>query len=194
MSMREYKDQVRNIRKSSLALILASNKIQRILSHFNLPPISYQEKVLRAKKNLNIIYLTSTQRGIIEEISKEMSSLLPFHDFVIRGFLWRSIRQWQRKHNQPIILVAGMDRVRQFRVGIEILNFTRQYLNRAMYVPNKKLKKRFLNDVFRKISEYYEELLAVRAFINDPDNEEILLDYEIETWLENNAALFPLKK
>lgn len=192
--MREYKDQVRNIQKSSLKLILASNKIKGLISQFNLPPISFQEKTLLAEKDLNAIYLTPAQRKIIDEISREMAALVPLHDFIIRGFFWRAIRRWQHENTKPIILVARMDRVAQFRIGIDIFNYMKYYLSRAMYIPNKKLKKKFLNEVFRKISEYYEELLAAQTFLNDPDNEEILLDYEIESWLEDNAALFPLHK
>lgn len=78
--MREYKQQVRNIQKSSLDLILASDKIQTFISQFNLPPIPFQERVLQARKDLNLIYLTPTQRKIIDEMSREMAGMLPLHD------------------------------------------------------------------------------------------------------------------
>jgi hypothetical protein len=192
--MKEYKQQVKDIQKSSLHLIQASDKIQALLSQFDLPPISFEERVKQANEDLNLIFLTSTQRMIIDEVTKELTALVPFHDFVIRGFLWRSIRSWQHKNTQPIILVALMDRRDQFRVGIEILNQLNYYLSRAMYVPNKKVKRRFLNEIMRKICEFYEELLAAQAFLEDPNNVDILLDYEIETWLESNKALFSLEE
>lgn len=194
MNIKEYKQQVKKIQNSSLNLIQASEKIQAILSQFNLPPTSYKDRVIRAQKDLNNIYLTSTQRMIIDEISRELASLVPFHDFVIRGFLWRAIRLWQRKNGLPIILVARMDRLAQFRIGIEILNYFKLYLNRAMFIPDLKIKKKFTNEVLRKISEYYEELLAALAFLKNPINEEILLDYEIEKWLQKNSSLFSLEK
>lgn len=192
--MREYKQQVRKIQKSSLDLIQASDKIQAILSQFNLPPMSFQDQVIQAQKDLNYIYLTSIQRTLIDEIVKELAALVPFHDFVIRGFLWRAIRLWQKKNGLPIILVAQMEKLDQFKIGIEILGYFKIYLNRAMYIPNIKMKKKFINEVLRKISEFYEELLAAQAFLEDPDNEEILLDHEIDTWLETNATLFHIEK
>ena len=192
--MKEYKQQVKDIQKSSLHLIQASDKIQALLSQFSVPPISFEEQVRQAENDLNLIFLTSTQRMIIDELTKELAALVPFHDFVIRGFLWRAIRSWQHKNAQPIILVALMGKRDQFRIGIEILNQLKSYLNRAMYIPNKKLKRRFLNEIMRKICEFYEELLAAQAFLEDPNNEDILLDYEIETWLEDTKALFPLEK
>ncbi|MFX1517384.1 MAG: hypothetical protein ACFFC6_13855 [Promethearchaeota archaeon] len=194
MNMREYKQQVKKIQKSSLNLIQASDKIQAILSQFNLPQISFQERVILANKNLNRIYLTSTQRMIIDEISKELAALVPFHDFVIRGFIWRAIRLWQNKNGLPIILVAKMDKLAQFKIGIEILDCIKLYLHRAMFIPDKQMKKKFINEVIREISEFYEEILAALAFLDDPNNEEILLDQEIETWLENNTDLFPIEK
>ncbi|MFW9903958.1 MAG: hypothetical protein ACFFFH_06460 [Candidatus Thorarchaeota archaeon] len=194
MSMKEYKQQVKDIQKSSLYLIQVSDKIQALLSQFDVPPISFEHRVIHAKKNLKLIYLTSTQRIIIDEITKELAALVPFHDFVIRGFLWRAIRSWQHKNTQPIITVAQMDRRDQFRIGIEILDHLKFYLSRAMYIPDKVLKRRYINEVIRNISEFYEELLAAQAFLDDPDNEEIILDHEIETWLESNSALFPLER
>ena len=177
MNIKEYKQQIKKIQNSSLDLIQASDKIQAILSQFNLPRISYEDRVIQAQKDLNHIYLTSIQRMIIDEISRELVSLVPFHDFVIRGFLWRTIRLWQHKNGLPIILVARMDRLAQFRIGIEILDFFKLYLYRTMFIPEIKMKKKFINEVIRKISEFYEELLTAQAFLEDPNNEEIILDH-----------------
>ena len=188
--MKDYKQRVKKIQKTSLELILASREAQLALSQFKMPHMSFEERISQASKNLNFIYLTTNQRTIVYEIAKELAGMIPFGDFIIRGFLWRVIRQWQKKHNQPIALVSQMNRTEQFRIGIEILNNTRQLLSRAMFIPDKNLKKRFLDDIIRQTSEYYEELLSVQAFLNDPENEEILLDHEIETWLEENEPLF----
>ncbi|MFX0207449.1 MAG: hypothetical protein ACFFDT_15780 [Candidatus Hodarchaeota archaeon] len=193
MSMKKYQHQVRNIQTKSLELILASRKMQEILLQFQLP-VSFEERISQAKENLNFIYLTPGQRKIADEITKEVAGMIPLSDFVIRGFLWRAIRQWQQTHKQPIALVSKMNRIAQFGVGIEILNSVRHFLSRAIYIPDKKLKRQYLDEIICKTSEYYEELLSVQAFLNNPDNEEILLDYEIETWLEENAALFPIEK
>ncbi|MFX1284106.1 MAG: hypothetical protein ACFFB5_10645 [Promethearchaeota archaeon] len=194
MGMKKYQQEVRKIQTKSLELFLASRKIKHIFSQFQMPPVSFEERISLAKENLNIIYLTPDQREIADEIAKEVASMMPLSDFVIRGFLWRAIRKWQQTYNQPIALVSKMNRTTQFRVGIEILNFFRFFLTRAIYIPNKKLKRQYLDEIIRKTSEYYEELLSVQAFLNNPDNEEILLDYDIETWLEENAALFPCEK
>jgi hypothetical protein len=188
--MKDYQQRVKKIQKTSLELILASREAQLALSQFKMPHVSFEKRIAKASENLNLIYLTNTQRTIVNEIAKEIAGMISFGDFIIRGFLWRAIRLWQKNHNQPIALVSQMNRTEQFRAGIEILNYTKQFLSRAMYIPDKNLKKRFLEDIMRKISEYYEELLSVQTFLNDPENEEILLDHEIQNWLEENESLF----
>jgi hypothetical protein len=78
----------------------------------------------------------------------------------------------------------------QISVGLEILGYLRDYLNRTVYMPNKKLKKRFLDEIHRRMVELYEEILSAHFFVNDPVNQEYILDFEINNWLEGNHTEF----
>ena len=189
--MEDYTKIVKKMREVSLELVLASRDTLHVLSQFKTPPTTFKEIILKASKDLDLIFLTDEQRTLYHEIAKEMASMVPFSDFVIRGFLWRAIKKWQKKHNKPIALVSRTNRTEQFKTGMEILKITQCIMSRAIYIPDKKLKRNFLIEITRRISEYYDELLSVQAFLNNSDNEEILLDYEIMTWLEENDTLVP---
>ncbi len=188
--MNDYKRMVKKMNEVSLELVLASRDTLHILSQFKMPPITSKERILQASKNLNFIFLTYEQQTLFSEIAKEMASMIPFSDYVIKGFLWRAIKMWQQKHNKPIAVVSQMNRTEQFRTGMEILTVTMELMKRAIFIPDKKLKRHFLDEITRRISEYYDELLSVQAFLNNSDNEEIMLDYDIISWLEENGSLF----
>ncbi len=104
--------------------------------------------------------------------------MTPFSDFIIRGFLLRAIREWQIVHNKPIVSASRMNRLEQLQIGIEILNHAKPLLSRASYIPDRKLKKQFIDEIMRVTSEYYEELLSVHSFFNNPDNHEQIIDFE----------------
>lgn len=146
----------------------------------------FKEKERLAKENLNEIYLTEDQRRIVNEISQELATLVPLNEFSLRGFILRSIKKWQLRHKLPIILASKMNRIEQINVGLEILGYLKEFLNRAIYIPNKELKKRFLNEIHRRMLELYEEILSVSAFLNDPMNQEYIINFEIDNWLEGN--------
>ncbi len=190
MKMEDYNQMVKKVKEVSLELVLASRNTLQILSQFKTPPITLKERILKASKDLNLVFLTDEQRTLYHEIAKEMASMVPFSDYIIRGFLWRAIKKWQQKHNKPIAIVSQTNRTEQFKAGMEILNITIEFMNRAIYLSDKKLKRHFFAEFSRRISEYYDELLSVQAFLNNSDNEEILLEYEISTWLEENESLF----
>ncbi len=192
--MEDYNQMVKKMKEVSLELVLASRDTLQILSQFRTPPTTYKERILKASKDLNLVFLTDEQRTLYHEIAREMASMVPFSDYIIRGFLWRAIKKWQRKHNKPIAIVSQTNRTEQFRTGMDILNIAMEFMNRAIYMPDKKSKRHFLAEIIRRISDYYDELLSVQAFLNDSDNEEILLEYEISTWLEENESLFLLSE
>lgn len=167
-----------HIQKTTLNLLMVSKNLQFIPSKFKIPPISYDERIKQAEGNLNLIFLSPDQRIIVNEIAKEMAGMIPFSDFIIRGFLLRAIREWQIVHNKPIVSASRMNRSKQLQIGIEILNYAKPILSRASYIPDRKLKKQFIDEIIRVTSEYYEELLSVQAFFNNPDNHEQILDFE----------------
>ena len=167
-----------HIQKTTLNLLMTSRNLQFTLSKFKIPPIPYDDRTKQAEENLNLIFLTPDQRIIANDIAKEMAGMIPFSDFVIRGFLWRAIREWQIAHKKSIASASRMNRTEQLQIGIEILNYAKPLLSRASYIPDRKLKKQFIDEIMRVTSEYYEELLSVHSFFNNPDNHEQILDFE----------------
>ncbi|MHA2226580.1 MAG: hypothetical protein ACXAC8_15325 [Candidatus Hodarchaeales archaeon] len=191
MRKSDYKHRMDNIQEKSLNILISKEKITHNLSQIRIPNDSLQQKIDQARKDFNIILLTDHQKTLLNEILREMAGLLPFNVFVIRGFLLRAIRNWQILNNLVIAECIRMNRVDQFKVGIEILQLIRPYLNRALIMRDKRAKIQFIEEVIFQITEFYHELLSVQAFLNNPDNEEILLDLEIDVWLMENVDIFP---
>jgi len=189
LDLKDSQIRLENIKKTTLNIIIAARKLSVIFSQIKLPPTPLKEKIRLAKENLNEIYLTEYQRWIVNEIAEELAAIVPFNDFALRGFLLRSIKKWQLRYDQPIILVSYMSRYEQISVGLEILGYLRDQLNRAIFIPDKKLKKKFLDEIYRRIFELYEELISVCTFLNNPTNQEYIIDFEIENWIKGNHSL-----
>ena len=47
--------------------------------------------------------LDEIQKKIIEEFADIVSQEIPLSKTIIKGFLWRSIRQWQKNHGMTIL-------------------------------------------------------------------------------------------
>ncbi|MFX0185361.1 MAG: hypothetical protein ACFE95_19945 [Candidatus Hodarchaeota archaeon] len=189
MDLKKTQSRLEDMKETTLNIIIAAKNISDACSQLKLPPMPFKEKIRLAKENLSDIYLTEDQRKITDEIIKELAAIIPIHDFALRGFLWRSIKKWQLRYNLPIILISYMDRNEQISVGLEILGYLRDYLSRAIFIPDKKLKKRYLEEIYRRMADLYEELLSVCTFLNDPLNQEYILDFEIDNWIEGNHSL-----
>jgi hypothetical protein len=189
LDLKKTHSQLENMKETTLKLIIAAKNISEVCSQLKLPPMPLKKKIQLAKENLNEIYLTEDQRKIADEIVEELAAFVPLHDFVLRGFLWRSIKKWQLRYNQTIILVSFMNRNEQLNVGLEILSYLQNYLSRAMYIPDKMLKKQYLEEIYRRLVDLYEELLSVCTFLNDPVNQEYLIEFEIENWFQGNHSL-----
>ncbi|MFX0052654.1 MAG: hypothetical protein ACFE8U_15355 [Candidatus Hermodarchaeota archaeon] len=189
MDLKKTHSQLENMKKTVYKLIIAAKNISEVCSQLKLPPMPLEKKIQLAKENLNDIFLTEDQKKIAEEIIEELTAIVPLHDFVLKGFLWRSIKKWQLRYSQPIILVSFMNRNEQLNVGLEILSYLQNYLSRAMFIPDKNLKKQFLEEIYRRLVDLYEELLSVCTFLNDPANQEYILDFEIENWFQGNHSL-----
>jgi hypothetical protein len=163
LDLKDSQIRLENIKKTTLNIIIAARKLSVIFSQIKLPPTPLKEKIRLAKENLNEIYLTEYQRWIVNEIAEELAAIVPFNDFALRGFLLRSIKKWQLR--------------------------LRDQLNRAIFIPDKKLKKKFLDEIYRRMVELYEELISVCTFLNNPTNQEYIIDFEIENWIKGNHSL-----
>jgi hypothetical protein len=189
MEIKEHQERINNIKDITKKIIVSSNDLYDVCSQFNLPEFPIEKRIKLAKKDLKRLYLTKDLKLVINEIIEELTYIIPLEDFILKGVFWRAITQWQLKHSEPILVAMQKDRTEQFKIGIEILGYVRILLARSIFLPNKKQKKLFLDEVFRKSVELLEELLSVLDFLNNPDNQEYIIDFEINNWLEGNYTL-----
>jgi hypothetical protein len=190
MKLKETKILIENLKNQTRSIIIAPNEISEICQQFKLPALSFDERIQIAWDNLDLIFLTDEQKAIITEIAQEMSSMTPFEDFVIRGFIYRAIKEWQLSNNRPILVMAKMNKTEQLKIGNDILKSVKNKLERAIFITDRKLKSNALDELFDKSYKLYEELLAALSVITNPVNEEAILELEIDNWLDENSVIF----
>ncbi|MHA2304844.1 MAG: hypothetical protein ACXACU_05570 [Candidatus Hodarchaeales archaeon] len=178
-----------SIKDASRKIIISSRNIQNAFAQFKLPERPLENLIEIAEKDLNFVYLSSDLKFMFDEIIEEIMPMIPLEDFIIKGIFWRAIKKWQIKYQMPILATINFNRSVQLRFGAEILNDVCILLNRSLISPNKQRKKALLNEINRKIIELYEELLSVMYFLNNPLNQEYIIDFEIYNWFDGNYSL-----
>ncbi len=189
MGIKEHQERINNIKDITRKIIISSKDLYDVCSQFNLPEFPIEKRIKLAEKDLKRLYLSKDLKLVIEEIIEEINAVLPIEDFILKGMFWRAITQWQLKHSEPILRAMQKNKTEKLRIGIEILGNVRELLEKSIFLPNKKQKKIFLDEIFRKTVELLEELLSVLDFINNSDNQEYIIDFEITNWLEGNYSL-----
>ena len=179
MVISEHQKRMNAIKDATIQIITSSRKIQSVCAQFNFPELPLEKRIEIAEKDLNFVYLSSDLKLIIDEIVEEIMPMIALEDYVIKGIFWRAIKRWQLKNQVPLLSIITSERSEQLRFGAEILDYVCILLGRSIFCPNKKIKKALLNEVNWKIIELFEELLSVIHFLNDPLNQEYIIDFEI---------------
>ncbi len=177
------------IKDATNQIISSSRKIQNVCSQYNLPKLSLEKRIEIAEKDLNCVYLSSDLKLMINEIVEEIMPLIALEDFVIKGIFWRAIKRWQLNNQVPLLSTITCERSEQLRFGVEILDYVCILLGRSIFCPNKQKKRALLNEVKWKIVELFDELLSVMHFLNNPINQEYIIDFEICNWFDGNYSL-----
>lgn len=185
----EHQKRINAIKDASRRIIISSRKIQNVCSQFKLPERPLEKLIEIAEKDLNGVYLSSDLKLMINEIVEEIMSMIALEDYIIKGIFWRAIRRWQIKNQAPLLSTITSNRSEQLRFGVEILDYVCILLGRSIFCPNKQKKKALLNEINQKIVELYEELLSVMGFLNNPLNQEYIIDFEIYNWFDGNYSL-----
>lgn len=149
------------------------------VNHFKIS-FSFEElyDILIARSNFKSVFLVPQQKRIFKEVSEEASVILPLHDFIIKGFIIRAIKNWQLTHNQPIIILTKKNLQERFKIGAKILREAIDRIGNAFYMSDKTMKRNLLNEAFHVMIERYEEQLSLERFIDNPDNQDCLMNYK----------------
>ncbi|MHA2247213.1 MAG: hypothetical protein ACXADY_19865 [Candidatus Hodarchaeales archaeon] len=165
--------------KSRIQIIKFLDNLKQLseeLSHFKITPSTYKERFNRARSKLDHSFLEKTQRMMLYDISREASGIVPLHDFIIRGCILRSIRNWQLTHDQPVMVLTKMNQTDRFRAGAEIINHAKNTISAALYISNKKEKKFLLDKMYQIMLERYEEFLSLQSLVDNPDIQDHFID------------------
>lgn len=189
MVISEHNKRMNAIKDATNQIISSSRKVQNVCSQYNLPKLPLEKRIEMAEKDLNYVYLSSDLKLIINEIVEEIMPIIALEDYVIKGIFWRAIKKWQLKYQLPLLSIITSDRSEQLRFGVEILDYVCILLGRSIFCPNKRMKEALLKEVNWKIIELFEELLSVLHFLNNPQNQEYIIDFEISNWLDGNYSL-----
>ena len=158
----------KNISKSRIQIIDIMKSLQSCVengNHYKINPFSFEEIFELAKSDLNLIYLDTTQKMMLLDISREVCGIVPLHDFVIRGFILRAIVNWQMSYKQPIIVLTKMNRLERFKIGVGILNDAKNLISKGIYINTKKVKHLTICNMYQAMLDRYEELLSVQETV-----------------------------
>jgi hypothetical protein len=169
-------NKVRKITERVSNLVLMINSLNECLKRYKLPELSYEESLQKANSNIHHIVFLPKQSFILKELSQEICSVLPFHDYVIQGFIKRGIKKWQTDNNQPFMTLTRMNPVERLQAISEILGYATTLMSRALYQPNRKLKEIIIRNAFNIAIDYYEELISVSNMHDNHAFEDVLVD------------------
>ena len=189
MGIKEHQERIDNIKDIARNIVISTKELHKVCSMFDLPEIPIEERIKLAEGNLRYIILSDDYKLVFNEIVEELTYLIPIEDFIIKGILWRAIKKWQIRNNESFLSAMQKERTAQLKVGVEILSNARHILSKSFFSRKPEEKKLFLDEVFRKSVELFEELISVMQFLNSPVNQEYIIDFEINNWLKGNYSL-----
>lgn len=170
MGIKEHQERIDNIKDIARNIIISTKELHKVCSMFDLPEVPIEERIKLAEGNLRYIILSDDYKLVFNEIVEELTYLIPLEDFIIKGILWRAIKKWQIHNKEPFLSAMQKDRTGQLKIGVEILGNARYILSKTIFSHKPEEKKRFLDEVFRKSVELFEELISVMQFLNSPVN------------------------
>jgi len=170
----EVENRLRSITTRTCSIKKSINHLKEGLKWFKINEPSYDETYQKAKLNLNYIFMSKEQEVMLNEIVEEVCALVPFHDFVIRGFIKKGILNWQNNTRKPIFSLSRMNPLEKLQTMSNILMYMSTHICKAIYSPNRGWKEQLKSEVFRKAIECYEDCaLGQNLFLNNPSLEDL---------------------
>jgi hypothetical protein len=126
-----------------------------------------------AKDNYESVFLLPFQKILFNELSQEISGMLPLNDYVIRGFIMRGIRKWQKNHSQPIMSLDKLDPTANLKAMAEIFDCAIKNMGNALFIHRKDEKEKILKEVFMKVLDFYEEVSSLQSLVENPDPDKL---------------------
>ena len=170
----EVEKRLRSITTRTCSFKKSVNRLNEVLKWFKIDEPSYDETYQQAKLNLNYIFMSKEQEVMLNEIVEEVCALVPFHDYVISGFIKKGILNWQNNTRKPIFSLTRMNPLEKLQTMSNILMYMSTHICRAIYSPNKGWKEQLKSEIFRKAIECYEDYVMVQSlFLNNPSLEDL---------------------
>jgi hypothetical protein len=72
------------------------------------------------ERSFTHLVLGSGQREIVEDLSAIIAEKSGLEEIPLRGFFWRSLKQWQKDHRSPASVVRQMDPEERVDAAFEI--------------------------------------------------------------------------
>lgn len=170
----EVENRLRSISTQTCSIKTAANRLNQVLKWFKIQGPSYDEIYHQTKSDPNYVFLSKEQKSMLNEIVEEVCAMVPFHDFVVRGFIIRGIINWQNNTRKPIFSLSRMNPLEKLQTMSKILTYMSTHICNAIYSPNKGWKEQLKSEIFRKAIECYEEYAtAQNLFLNNPILEDL---------------------
>ncbi|MFX1382294.1 MAG: hypothetical protein ACFFBP_07585 [Promethearchaeota archaeon] len=91
-------------------------------------PKSIQE----AAEYYKTIHIAPEQKAIVSSLGKMISHALSIEERAIRGFIWRSIKDWQIDHSKDLSSIANMSPENRIQALLQIINVLEKTLMRVL--------------------------------------------------------------
>ncbi len=161
------KQQCEDMRFSILTFIQSLNSLKRELNFFSVVSESYEEKLHYASSNINSVFLTSEQEKIFRTICVELSAIVPLNDYIIMGFIKRTMKQWQIQQSRPIMDLQRIHIVERIKIVARIMENACSHMVRGFYHPNKEFKENLSRIAYVRAMDCYDEMLMLGKIATD---------------------------
>lgn len=118
-----------------------------------------QEAITEAEEDYSKLQVSAEQRPIIEGVANVLSNYVNISKIALKGFIWRVVKDWQKKHSKAASEIATMnpeDRVKNIGEMFDMLN---DYLAKILRSSDQKAA---LSEAIDDGFEFYKSEFAQR--------------------------------
>ena len=117
------------------------------------------KSVKEAEEDYNKFHASSDQKNIIVAIGKLISQYIPLPEKAIRGFIWRTIREWQVTYKKDIGELSTMSSDDRVNAVLQIIEIFETTMKRILI---DKEQEPALEEAMKKTLDMYNEKFANR--------------------------------
>ena len=125
------------------------------MSDLKFKPKSVEE----AEEYYKTLHIASDQKYIIVAIGKLITKYIPLPERSIRGFIWRTIREWQLKYKKDLSELGSMSSADRINAVVQIMEIFETMLKRILI---NKEQEPVLKEAMQQALAIYKEKFANR--------------------------------